>query len=298
MVLDDFSLEVTGRDAGELDALRGIVPAGTRINVTSLAGEDPGGRRATARAVAGAGFVPVPHVTARRLTGQREFEELLEGLRADGTATEIFAVGGDPGTPLGPYADSLALIESGLLEKHGVARVSIAGHPAGHPGIPGEVLWSSLAARVTALRARGLTGDVITQLGFDVAPVLDWIAALRERGVDLPVRVGVPGPTEESRLRRLATRLGIATSPAAENVGSSPAAEAGRTSPATEAGRTSPATEAGRASPAAPATPAAFLRTLAGEYHPERHGEVKLHFYTFGGLKSTAEWITNFAKEG
>ena len=27
---------------------------------------------------------------------------------------------------------------------------------------------------------------------------------------------------------------------------------------------------------------------------PERHGEVKLHFYTLGGMRATSEWITAF----
>lgn len=25
-----------------------------------------------------------------------------------------------------------------------------------------------------------------------------------------------------------------------------------------------------------------------------RHGELKLHFYTFGGLKTTSEWVADF----
>jgi len=37
-----------------------------------------------------------------------------------------------------------------------------------------------------------------------------------------------------------------------------------------------------------------FLRALATDYHPEKHGEVKPHFYTFGGLRATSEWIADF----
>ncbi|WP_306214082.1 methylenetetrahydrofolate reductase [Actinoplanes sp. RD1] len=270
-MLEDFSLEMTGRDVGELAAARPSIPAGTRISVTFLGSEDAETRRAAARAVAGNGFVPVPHVSARRLTSRAALQDLLAGFRDDGTGTEIVAVGGDPVTPAGPFPDSLSLIESGLLERYGVRRVSIAGYPEGHPGIPAGRLWSSLEAKSAALRERGLRGAIVTQFGFDADPVLGWIAAVRERGIDGPVRIGVPGPTGVRRLLGYATRFGVASS-----AGIAPET----------AGLTSTA------------GPGDFLRALAAGHDPGRHGEVKLHFYTFGGLKSTAEWITDFAKEG
>ena len=37
-----------------------------------------------------------------------------------------------------------------------------------------------------------------------------------------------------------------------------------------------------------------FIRALQDGLDPARHGVVKLHFYTFGGFKATAEWIANF----
>jgi hypothetical protein len=46
------------------------------------------------------------------------------------------------------------------------------------------------------------------------------------------------------------------------------------------------------------AGPDRFLRALAAAYDPGRHGEVRLHFYTFGGLQATAEWIEKFRTEG
>jgi methylenetetrahydrofolate reductase (NADPH) len=37
------------------------------------------------------------------------------------------------------------------------------------------------------------------------------------------------------------------------------------------------------------AGPDRFLESLAEGYCPERHGELKLHFYTFGGLQVTSD---------
>jgi len=274
LLLRDVSLEMTGKDVGELAEARDSIPDGTRINVTFLANEDLPRRLTAAKAVKDSGFVPVPHVSARRLVSQHMLAEFLAALEADGTGENVFAVGGDPSEPHGPYADALSVIESGLLETYGVRRVGIAGYPEGHPDIPDRVLWSALLAKHAALRARGLTGEIITQFGFDVDPVLDWIQTLREQGIDAPVRIGVPGPAGVRRLMRFAARFGVGTSASiAKKYGLSLTNLMGT------------------------AGPDRFLNALAADYHPDRHGEVKLHFYTFGGLRATSEWINDFRKD-
>jgi methylenetetrahydrofolate reductase (NADPH) len=271
MLLRDFSLEMTGKDAGALDAARDSIPAGTRINVTFLGNEDLAMRRAAARAVKRHGFVPVPHVSARRLGSPAALAEFLAALRDDATGYEIFAVGGDPSQPHGPYPDALSVIESGLLERYGVGRVSVAGYPEGHPGIPDGPLWTALVDKDTALRRRGMAGEIITQFGFDVDPVLGWIEAVRARGITVPVRIGVPGPAGVRQLIRFASRFGVGTSSSiARKYGLSLTNLVGT------------------------AGPDRFLRAHAAGYHPVRHGEVKLHFYTFGGLRATSVWINEF----
>lgn len=274
-LLRDFSLEMTGKDVEELDAARHAIPAGTRINVTFLGNEDAPMRRAAARAVRRHGFTPVPHLSARRLASRDMLAEFLSALRTDGTGTDVFVVGGDPSEPHGPYGDALSVIESGLLEEYGVGRVSVAGYPEGHPAIPDRVLWPALDDKHAALARRGLTGEIITQFGFDVDPVLGWVEAVRERGIATPIRIGVPGPAGVRRLMRFAARFGVGTSASiARKYGLSLGNLMGT------------------------AGPDRFLRALAADYRPARHGELKLHFYTFGGLRATSEWITDFRKEG
>ncbi|WP_030442616.1 methylenetetrahydrofolate reductase [Actinoplanes subtropicus] len=272
-LLQDFSLEMTGKDVDDLAAARGVIPAGTRVNVTFLGNEDLAMRLSAARAVKATGLVPVPHISARRLTSAEMLAEFLTTMSAEGLADSVFTVGGDPATPHGPYGDALSVIRSGLLETHGVRHVSIAGYPEGHPDIPAEVLWPALSDKYAALQVRHLAGDIITQFGFDVDPVLDWIAAVRERGVHAPIRIGVPGPAGIRRLMRYAARFGVGTSTSiAKKYGFSITNLMGT------------------------AGPDRFLRALATDYHPQVHGEVKLHFYTFGGLRATAQWIADFRK--
>ncbi|WP_406150779.1 methylenetetrahydrofolate reductase [Streptomyces sp. NBC_01012] len=273
-LLTDFSLEMTGKDVSGLEEAGPAIPAGTRINITFLGNEDLRTRLDAARAVRRLGFVPVPHVSARRLGSRAALEEFLAGLRADGTSADVFVVGGDPGRPEGPYEDALALIETGLLRRYGARHVGISGYPEGHPAISDDVLWAALREKSARLTEQGLATSVITQFAFDVDPVLAWIEEARRRGVMAPVRIGVPGPAGIRRLMSYASRFGVGTSASiAKKYGFSITNLMGT------------------------AGPDRFLRALAERYDPLLHGEVKLHFYTFGGLTATSEWIARFRKD-
>jgi methylenetetrahydrofolate reductase (NADPH) len=273
-LLNDFSMEMTGKDIARLEAAAGVIPAGTRIHITFLDNEDLAMRVNAAAAARRLGFTPVPHISARRLRSQEELEEFLGALQAIGATETVFAVGGDPAVPFGPYEDSLALIESGVFQRYGVRHISIGGYPNGHPDIPADVLWSALERKSAALAKLQVPGVVLTQVEFDVDQVLSWLAEVRQHGVELPVRVGVPGPTSIKGLLGFASRLGISTSHTiARKYGFSMTNLLGK------------------------AGPEKFLRELEASLDPAKHGQVLLHFYTFGGFKSTAEWIANFRGE-
>jgi methylenetetrahydrofolate reductase (NADPH) len=271
-VLDDFSMEMTGKDVAKVENAASVIPAGTRINVTFLENEDLQMRVDAAAAVRRLGFTPVPHISARRITSAEHLEEFLAALRVIDATESVFAVGGDPAVPMGPYEDSLALIESGVLQQYGVRHVSTGGHPSGDPNIPGDVLWSAMQKKAAALSRLGIPGTIITQVDFDVDRVLQWIGEVREHGVELPIRVGVPGPASVKLLLGFASRLGLSTSTTiARKYGLSVTNLLGK------------------------AGPDRFIRDLQAGLDPAKHGEVKLHFYTFGGFKTTAEWIANFS---
>lgn len=272
-LLKDFSLEMTGKDAGKLEDARDTIPPGTRVNVTFLENEDASMRLDAVRAVKRFGYVPVPHISARRLRSQQQLEEYLSALAAEDACQNVLIIAGDPAEPLGPYEDALAVIKSGLLQQYGVRNIGVGGYPEGHPAIPESALWTALEGKVATLSQLGLPGVIITQFGFDVDPVLKWLEAVRERGIDLPVRVGVPGPAGVRRLLSFAARMGVGTSAGiAKKYGFSITNLMGT------------------------AGPDRFIRALAEGLDPDRHGEVKLHFYTFGGLKTTSEWIAAFRR--
>lgn len=271
-LIEDFSLEMTGKDVQALHEASEFIPQGTKINVTFLGNEDLEMRIAAAKAVRDLGFRPVPHISARRLESGAQLEEFLDRLQQVGASDHIFSVGGDPEKPQGPFPDSLTVIESELLAKYGVKNVSIAGYPEGHPDISDEVLWSFLKNKETVLKERGMGCTLITQFGFDAQLMTDWVTKVREAGIDSQIRIGTPGPATIKRLLSFARRFGVgANTMIAKKYGFSLMNLVGT------------------------AGPEKFVSALedAQAKNPVL-GDLKLHFYAFGGLAATAKWVDKY----
>jgi methylenetetrahydrofolate reductase (NADPH) len=270
--VEGYSIEMTGKDVPQLMDVRSHLPRGTRVNVTFLGSEDLSLRVTAAHAVLDSGFVPVPHISARRLRSLPELEEFLGRLEEIGASEHVFAVGGDPTTPEGPFEDSLSLIASGVFAAHGVREVAIAGYPEGHPDISADRLWGALEDKVALLKEQGLDAVILTQFAFDAAPVTSWIDQLRLRGIETPIRVGIPGPAGVKRLLSFARRFGIgANAMIVKKYGFSLTNLMGT------------------------AGPDRFVAGLATELASRPDvGEVGVHFYTFGGLQPTADWAADF----
>lgn len=270
-LIGGFSLEMTGKDVAGLQAAAPLTPPGTKVNVTFLGNEDLDMRVRAAAAVKEYGFRPVPHISARRLQSEDQLKEFLQRLHAVGATEHIFAVGGDPIKPDGPYPDSLSLIRTGLLPHFGVGEVSIAGYPEGHPDIKTDVLWRHLEEKLAALEEQGLDAVILTQFTFDTAPALEWIKAVRERGINSQIRIGVPGPAGIKRMLGFARRFGIGTNATiVKKYGFSLTNLLGT------------------------AGPDRFVTDLAAQLEEEALGDVKLHFYPFGGLVATSEWTLRY----
>lgn len=272
-LLDDYSVEMTGKDDKAIIENANSYAPGTRVNVTYLANEDLEMRVRASKAVKDAGYTPVPHISARRLRSSEELEEFLAALSKVDATENVFVVGGDPAEPMGPFADSLSVIQTGLLQKYGVKHVSIAGHPEGHPDVAEDIMRQALRDKFAALREQQLQGTILTQFSFDIDPIMAWVDAVRADGIDLPLRIGVPGPAGIRRLLAYSKRMGVATSAGiASRYGFSITNLLGT------------------------AGPDRLIRDIAARLKPE-HGEVGLHFYTFGGLKATGEWIKDFQNQ-
>lgn len=266
----DYSLEITPKDVEALQNAAHMIPQGTLISCTFLPGAEFEDRVVAARAIQDLGFKPVPHISARRLLVKEDLNRFLDMLAAQIDLKHVFVIAGDPSEPLGPYDDALAVINSGTLKAYGIEHVGISGYPEGHPDITNEKLVKAMADKVASLKEQGIDYSIMTQFGFDADPVLDWLKQIRSEGIDGAVRIGLAGPASIKTLLRFAARCGVGTSAkVVKKYGLSITSLIGSAGP--------------------DPVIADLVPALGAE-----HGKVHLHFYPFGGLVKTNEWIVNF----
>lgn len=261
------SIEIAPRDPFAGPALRDLLPPGRTVFVNHPATATYHSIVAAAAQLCRAGFVPVPHVAARRLLGFTQARDFLERAVGDAEVAEILLIGGDPPRPAGAFDSSLELLASGVIERAGIRRVAFAGYPEGHPQIARAALDAALEAKVALAHQAGLAVRVVTQFGFDAGAIGRWIAGQRASGIDCPIHIGVAGPANVATLAQFAVRCGVGNSLRALARGHTAFARI--------------LSEAG---------PDALLAALvAGE--DMSHPLDGLHVFSFGGVRRTAAWI-------
>jgi methylenetetrahydrofolate reductase (NADPH) len=269
-ITDGYSLEMTAKDHAALHSAAPLIVPRTPVSVAFLPGEALDARVSAAKSVRELGFEPMPHFSARRLTSNDDFATYLAAAVREAGVKRCFIVAGDPAVPEGPFADTSALLATGAFESAGIKAIGIGGHPDGHPVMSDQQCWDVLTTKVADIRARGMAPLIVTQFSFDAVRVVDWLEELRARGIDAPVRIGVTGPTSIRRLLTYARHCGVeASASVMKKYGTS---------------LTNLLTTA---------KPDKFVNYCAERLGPE-HGMVRLHFYPFGGITQTAEWIAHY----
>lgn len=192
-LMDGFSVETTPGAAEKIPDYRAHLEPGTRVFVTFLAGSDFQHTVLTAERLAREGMRPVPHLAARSIPDRRFLEENLRRLRDGAGVQEVLVIAGAVDTPAGEFSDSMQLLETGLLDRFGVRRIGVAGHPEGSPDIPDEAVARALQFKNDFARRSDAELYVVTQFCFEAAPVIAWERRLRAEGIELPLQVGLPG---------------------------------------------------------------------------------------------------------
>ena len=263
--LRNFSIEATRPTADDLDELKSAAPGIGRIYLSAVPTRPQSDLIAFSTAVHAAGFEPIPHLAVRSIESNDTLDELLARLVNESGVRRLLVIAGDSDRPKGPFPSAIEVIESGLLQRHGIMEIGIAGYPDGHPRISGDVLQRALAAKIEAARQTGLDIHIVTQFGFSAEQIVNWILQLRDLGVEYQVRIGMAGPTNLATLLRYAKRCGVVAS--AQGL-----------------------TRQG-----------GLLKHLVGTSAPDgiirqlaetggRLGNVAAHFFSFGGVGKTARW--------
>jgi methylenetetrahydrofolate reductase (NADPH) len=205
------SVEISS-SGNHLNELAEHFSAGRDVSITFLPGDNYRHNVGTAAALRRAGFNPVPHIAAREIPSREALDDFLARARGEADVRRLVLIAGDVAGAKGPFKSSRDVAGSGLIEAHGVASVSVAGYPEGHPWLEGDHAFDALAAWRGWGGRSGVRVDIVTQFCFESAPILAWLGELRARGIDLPVTIGLAGPATLATLTKFGLRCGIGNS--------------------------------------------------------------------------------------
>lgn len=263
------SVELLPREMHRAGEIAALLPTDTCVYIPSLPGLPLARTLEAVKAIRAAGLDPVPHVSARRIPDRQEFEKFIREAAKSCGVHRVLLLGGDEPKPKGPFADSLQILESGLLKDSGIKEIGVAGYPEGHPRIPAADLSSSFQKKLRLTAEQGLGMYVVTQFSFAPNRVVDYCAQLARTSPEVSIYVGVAGPTDPVALARYAQRCGVSASlRALKNLGS------------------------GIAQLVTHSDPKEQLVALA-RYSLQREPSnvAGVHIYSFGGAVRTATWI-------
>jgi methylenetetrahydrofolate reductase (NADPH) len=208
----NWSIEVTPAGAIKIDRFADCLAPGTTVNVTFLPGSDPIDTVAVSERLHNEGMNPVPHLAARSLRDADQLDTLLAAYTSRAGVNEVLVIGGGVDQPVGAFANSMQVLETGLIQRHGIQNVGIAGHPEGSPDITETEISEALAAKNALAKSDGLNMYIETQFCFEAGIVLAWERDVRAAGNLLPIRIGIPGPATIKTLFRFAQISGIGPS--------------------------------------------------------------------------------------
>jgi methylenetetrahydrofolate reductase (NADPH) len=267
-----YSIETTTREAARIARFSDIVPPGTRLYIVNVPGSDRLDILPLARRVRNEGLEPVPHIAVRSFENLSMLDNFLQRLAGEAGVRQILLIAGDS-APAGQLESTLQVLDSGILEKHGIRTIGVAGHPEGHPAVSKEILGGALQRKNAYARRTGASVYIVTQFTFAAEAVTGWEIANAADIDSLPIAVGLAGLATIKTLLKFAKDCGV---------GISVQAFAKRAGSFTKL--------------LTVATPGDVIVGLAHykERTPQTH-IAGVHFFPFGGFQRTAEWANSIA---
>jgi methylenetetrahydrofolate reductase (NADPH) len=262
------SLEVTQPAPEEIEQIATALPRGTEIFISDIPRRSAADAVRACTLIAAAGLVPVPHIAVRRMETAAALERLLAHCAELAGVRKVMLIAGDRKAPAGPFGDVAAALEDGVAQRCGIVEVSLAGYPEGHPRISAVALAQSLERKHELLAAQGIKERLVTQFGFDPDAPVRFVGQLRQAGFRAPVLIGLAGPASARTLMQFAMRCGVQT-----------------------ASRFLVRDGKRIASGLAGHSLERLLTHLSDFAADEESGDVRPHFFSFGGGVQTARWI-------
>jgi len=264
-----FSLEVPPAQAENFDPDPAIFPHGSLVFLPHLPGQTIAELGAACRSIIDRGYIPVPHMGARHLLSQTDFTSRIQRFIDEGVS-DVLLLAGDLEAPLGPYSSTMDLINSLHFDDGKFNRVMISGYPEGHPRIPSNDLKTAMSEKLALLQKTRCNIAIVSQFAFDAAIYIKWIKQLRAQGITHEIRLGVAGVTSLTMLLRYARLCGVGAS----------------ISMIKKRGPAILGMLGGY-------TPGTLIREIEQGLKNHGLGDVRLHFFPFGGAEKTLDWVSS-----
>lgn len=214
-LLYDFSIELTPNAfwnfSKKYSDLRDVLSERHKVFITFLSRASFAETLRATEAILAQGRRAVLHLPVRNMRSKEELSEGLARFYALG-GRDILLLAGALEDSVSPFKDSLALLESGLLEAHDWSSIAFAAHPEGHPFITEKQLVDALLQKKDYAKAYPRDYYLVSQFCFDAKAIVRWRKMVLEQGIDFPIHVGVAGLSNTLALIRHAKACGVGDS--------------------------------------------------------------------------------------
>ncbi len=191
--------------AGVEEAVAEHVPRSIKLTVTASPKKGIDETLGLAGRLSGLGYEVTPHLSARLVRDEAHLEDILGRLREIGVK-DAFVIAGDAPQPAGDFEGAAALLEAMAGIGHDLDEVGISGYPESHPLISDETTIQAMYDKAP------YATYIVSQICFDPAVTARWIRRVRDRGVELPIYIGVPGVVSVTKLMRISGSIGLGAS--------------------------------------------------------------------------------------
>jgi len=269
-LLKSYSIETTPNVYNKYGSFSELVPLKNSIYVTYLPDEDAKRVIETSKKLNEEGYDVIPHLPARTIKDISDLEKFIGALSEEAGCKKILVIGGG-GNQKGNISSSMDVLKTELLSKFNFEEVGLAGHPEGNPDISEKDMDKAIIEKNSFARNTDLKLYLATQFFFESSSLENWEKKLNSLNNNLKIHAGIPGPATLKTLVGYATSCGIGNSirflsKQAMNI--------------TKLTNTR--------------TPDKLIADLADYKESNSSSKLtKLHFYAFGGIKKTSEWLQN-----
>ena len=263
------SIEVSAKHVHDGKLHADQLPKGTRVYITDVGVDPVADLISAARKVTDMGYQTVPHTPARRIESVDALESRLGGMVNEGGVQDILIIAGEADEQMGPFSESLGILQTGLVDKLGIKHVAVGGHPEGNVAYAGRDVMEVLREKIAFGAESDAEFRIATQFGFDGPKFVEWAKAVQAAGIDAPIHLGVAGPAKITTLIKYAAMCGV---------GNSLNFFKKRTSAIAQL--------------ATKHSPEDVVDPIEQAWRDNVGNIVQLHVFPFGGLQASADWLT------